>query len=98
MIQGLCLQLQQEAVAEYEEKLKSLNTEVQEIMKNCAKVVFPEEPEMWNEAVLSIPKEEQHSTEQLEEKIPVAEVSRLTIAMAEPPETETDSNIEESRF
>ncbi|KAI6068159.1 1-phosphatidylinositol 4,5-bisphosphate phosphodiesterase beta-2 isoform X2 [Aix galericulata] len=88
-------QLQQEAVAEYEEKLKSLNAEVQEIMKNCAKVVFPEEPEMWNEAVLSIPKEEQHSTEQLEKKIPVAEVSRLTIAMPEPPETETDSNIEE---
>ena len=85
-------------MAEYEEKLKSLNTEVQEMVKNYAKVVFPEEPEMLNEAVLSIRKEEQGSTEQLEEKIPVAEVSRLTIAMAEPPETKTDGNIEESRF
>ncbi|NXI71144.1 PLCB2 phosphodiesterase, partial [Anseranas semipalmata] len=89
-------QLQQEALAEYKEKLRSLNMEVQEMVKNYAKVVFPGEPEICKEAVLSIPEDEQGSTEQLEEKIPVADVSRLTIAMAEPRGTETDVNIEES--
>ncbi|NXJ38391.1 PLCB2 phosphodiesterase, partial [Ciconia maguari] len=89
-------QLQQEALAEYEEKLKSLNTEVQEMVKNYAKAGFPGEPETQKEAVQSIPEGEQASTEQLEEKIPVAEVSRLTLAMAEPPGAQTDVKIEES--
>ncbi|KAM7108684.1 1-phosphatidylinositol 4,5-bisphosphate phosphodiesterase beta-2 isoform 2-T2 [Ciconia maguari] len=91
-------QLQQEALAEYEEKLKSLNTEVQEMVKNYAKAGFPGEPETQKEAVQSIPEGEQASTEQLEEKIPVAEVSRLTLAMAEPPGAQTDVKIEESIF
>uniref|UniRef100_A0A8B9PGC4 1-phosphatidylinositol 4,5-bisphosphate phosphodiesterase n=2 Tax=Apteryx owenii TaxID=8824 RepID=A0A8B9PGC4_APTOW len=91
-------QLQQEALMEYKEKLKSLNMEVQEVVKNYAKAVFPGEPEIEKEAVLSTTEEEQGSAEQLEEKIPVAEVSRLTIAMAEPSGAEAAVEIEESRF
>ncbi|NXG37675.1 PLCB2 phosphodiesterase, partial [Dromaius novaehollandiae] len=91
-------QLQQEALVEYKEKLKSLSMEVQEVVKNCAKAVFPREPEIQKEAVLSTTEEEQGSAEQLEEKIPVAEVSRLTIAMAEPSGAEAAVEIEESRF
>ncbi|XP_069660464.1 1-phosphatidylinositol 4,5-bisphosphate phosphodiesterase beta-2 isoform X3 [Haliaeetus albicilla] len=91
-------QLQQEALAEYEEKLKTLNMEVQEMVKNYAKPGFPGEPEMQKEAVQSVPEGEQGSTEQLKEKIPVAEVSRLTIAVPEPPGAETDVEIEESIF
>uniref|UniRef100_A0A8B9S652 1-phosphatidylinositol 4,5-bisphosphate phosphodiesterase n=1 Tax=Apteryx owenii TaxID=8824 RepID=A0A8B9S652_APTOW len=89
---------QQEALMEYKEKLKSLNMEVQEVVKNYAKAVFPGEPEIEKEAVLSTTEEEQGSAEQLEEKIPVAEVSRLTIAMAEPSGAEAAVEIEESRF
>ncbi|XP_010562626.1 PREDICTED: 1-phosphatidylinositol 4,5-bisphosphate phosphodiesterase beta-2 isoform X1 [Haliaeetus leucocephalus] len=91
-------QLQQEALAEYEEKLKTLNMEVQEMVKNYAKPGFPGEPEMQKEAVQSVPEGEQGSTEQLKEKIPVVEVSRLTIAVPEPPGAETDVEIEESIF
>ncbi|XP_074904603.1 1-phosphatidylinositol 4,5-bisphosphate phosphodiesterase beta-2 isoform X3 [Buteo buteo] len=91
-------QLQQEALAEYEEKLKTLSMEVQEMVKNYAKLGFPGEPEMQKEAVQSIPEGEQGSTEQLKDKIPVAEVSRLTIAVPEPPGAETDVEIEESIF
>nr|XP_009500233.1 PREDICTED: 1-phosphatidylinositol 4,5-bisphosphate phosphodiesterase beta-2 [Phalacrocorax carbo] len=91
-------QLQQEALAEYEEKLKALNVEVQEMVKNYAKAGFPGEPETQKEAVQSVPEEEQGSAEPPEEKIPVAEVSRLTIAVAEPPGAETDAEIEESVF
>ncbi|XP_009488983.1 1-phosphatidylinositol 4,5-bisphosphate phosphodiesterase beta-2 [Pelecanus crispus] len=91
-------QLQQEALAEYEEKLKSLNLEVQEMVKNYMKAGFLGEPETQKEAVRSIPEGEQGSTGQLEEKIPVAEVSRLTIATAAPPGAETEVEIEESIF
>ncbi|NXK12729.1 PLCB2 phosphodiesterase, partial [Herpetotheres cachinnans] len=91
-------QLQQEALAEYKEKLKSLTVEVQVMVKNYAKTGFPGEPETQKQAVQSVPEGGQGSTEQLEEKIPVAEVSRLTIAMPEPPGAETDGEIEESRF
>ncbi|NXJ92360.1 PLCB2 phosphodiesterase, partial [Corythaixoides concolor] len=91
-------QLQREALAEYEEKLKSLNTEVQEMMKNYAKAGFPGEPGTQKDAVQSDADGEQGPTEQLEEKIPVAEVSRLAITMPEPPGAETDVEIEESRF
>ncbi|NXX56864.1 PLCB2 phosphodiesterase, partial [Scopus umbretta] len=91
-------QLQQEALAEYEEKLKSLTMEVQEMVKNYVKAGFPGETETQKEAVQSIPEGEQGSAEQVEEKIPVADVSRLTIATAEPPGAETDAEIEESIF
>ncbi|NWX76399.1 PLCB2 phosphodiesterase, partial [Alca torda] len=89
-------QLQQEALAEYEEKLRSLNMEVQEMVKNYAKAGFPGEPETQKEAVQSVPEGEQGSAEQLEEKTPVAEVPRLTTALPEPPGAETDVEIEES--
>ncbi|NXJ55149.1 PLCB2 phosphodiesterase, partial [Spizaetus tyrannus] len=89
-------QLQQEALAEYEEKLKTLNMEVQEMVKNYAKPGFHGEPETQKEAVQSVPEGGQGSTEQLKDKIPVAEVSRLTIAVPEPPGAETDVEIEES--
>ncbi|NXN46304.1 PLCB2 phosphodiesterase, partial [Rhinoptilus africanus] len=89
-------QLQQEALAEYEEKLRSLNMEVQEMVKNYAKAGFPGEPETQKEAAQSIPEGEQGSADQLEEKTPVAEVSRLTTALPEPPGAETAVEIEES--
>ncbi|XP_032300749.1 1-phosphatidylinositol 4,5-bisphosphate phosphodiesterase beta-2 isoform X1 [Coturnix japonica] len=89
-------QLQQEAAAEYEVKLKSLTVEVQELVKNYVKEVFRDGPVIQKEAVLSIPVEEQGSIKQLEEKIPGAVVSRLAAATAEPPGAETDINIEES--
>ncbi|NXT52299.1 PLCB2 phosphodiesterase, partial [Pluvianellus socialis] len=89
-------QLQQEALAEWEKKLRSLNMEVQEMVKNYAKAGFPGEPETQKEEVQSVPEGEQGSTEQLEEKIPVAEVSRLMIAVPEPPGAKTGVEIEES--
>ncbi|KAM6393214.1 1-phosphatidylinositol 4,5-bisphosphate phosphodiesterase beta-2 isoform 1-T1 [Pluvialis apricaria] len=89
-------QLQQEALAEYEEKLRSLTMEVQEVVKNYAKAGFPGEPETHKEAGQNVPEGEQSSTEQLEEKIPVAEVSRLTVATPEPPGAEADVEVEES--
>ncbi|XP_009970832.3 1-phosphatidylinositol 4,5-bisphosphate phosphodiesterase beta-2 [Tyto alba] len=91
-------QLQQEALAEYEEKLKTLNMEVQEVVKNYAKAGFPGEPETQKEAAQSVPEGEQGLAEQLEEKIPVAEVSRLTVAMPAHPGAETDVEIEASIF
>ncbi|NXC41294.1 PLCB2 phosphodiesterase, partial [Penelope pileata] len=89
-------QLQQEALAEYKEKLKSLNVEVKEMVKNYVKEFFPGGPELQKEAVQSVPVEEKCSTKQLEEKMPAAEVSRLTAPIAEPPGAETDVDIEES--
>uniref|UniRef100_A0A8C0EJ72 1-phosphatidylinositol 4,5-bisphosphate phosphodiesterase n=1 Tax=Bubo bubo TaxID=30461 RepID=A0A8C0EJ72_BUBBB len=96
MMGCLCLQLQQEALAEYEEKLKTLNMEVQEMVKNYAKAGFPGEPETQKEAVQSLPEGEGGSTEQQEEKIPVAEVSRVTVALPMPPGAETSTKTEES--
>ncbi|XP_068004223.1 1-phosphatidylinositol 4,5-bisphosphate phosphodiesterase beta-2 [Melanerpes formicivorus] len=87
-------QLQQEALAEYEEKLKSLSTEVQEMVKSYAKAGFPGVPQTQQEAVQSLPEGEQGSAEQQEEKPPAAEVSRLRAAMAEPPGAEPDGEIE----
>lgn len=92
------MQLQKEAQAEYEEKLKSLNMEVQEMVKNYVKAGFPGEPEPSKEPVQSVPEGEQGSTQQQEEKVLVGEVSRLTIASPEPPGAETEVEIEESVF
>ncbi|XP_053922696.1 1-phosphatidylinositol 4,5-bisphosphate phosphodiesterase beta-2 isoform X2 [Cuculus canorus] len=91
-------QLQQEALVEYEEKLKRLSMEVQEMVKNYARGSFPGEPEAQKDAVQSIPEGEQGPTDQLEEKILVAEVSRLTFTVPGPPGAETDVEIEESIF
>ncbi|XP_054246559.1 1-phosphatidylinositol 4,5-bisphosphate phosphodiesterase beta-2 [Indicator indicator] len=87
-------QLQQEALAEYEEKLKGLNTEVQEMVKNYTRAGFLGVPQTQQEATQSLPEGEQGSAEQQEEKPPAAEVSRLRAAMAEPPGAEPDGKIE----
>ncbi|NXI56454.1 PLCB2 phosphodiesterase, partial [Chloroceryle aenea] len=89
-------QLQQEALAEYEEKLKTLNMEVKEMVRNYAKAGFPGVPETQKEAAQGVPEGEQGSVEQWEGKTPVAEVSRLRIAMAEPPGAELEVEIEAS--
>ncbi|XP_069713277.1 1-phosphatidylinositol 4,5-bisphosphate phosphodiesterase beta-2-like isoform X1 [Phaenicophaeus curvirostris] len=91
-------QLQQDALAEYEEKLKRLSVEVQEMVKSYARGGFPGEPETRKEAAQSVPEGEQGPTERLEEKIVVAEVSRLPFATPGPPGAKTDVEIEESRF
>lgn len=83
---------------EYEEKLRALNVEVQEIVKNYTKAGFPGEPKTGKEACQSIPEGEQGSTDQLEANIPVAEVSRLTVAMTAALGAGTDVEIEESIF
>ncbi|NXG56281.1 PLCB2 phosphodiesterase, partial [Hemiprocne comata] len=85
-------QLQQEAQAEYEEKLKSLNMEVQEMVKNYTKAGAPGEPETQQR----VPEGEQGSTGQLEGKMPVAEVPGLPMAMPEHPGAEPEGEIEES--
>lgn len=94
----LHLQLQQQVRVEYEEKLRALNMEVQEMVKNYTKASFPAEPQTGKEAGWSIPEGEQGSTDQLEANIPVAEVSRLTLAMTEPSGAGMDVEIEESIF
>ncbi|NXH95003.1 PLCB2 phosphodiesterase, partial [Pachycephala philippinensis] len=91
-------QLQQQVRVEYEEKLRALNVEVQEMVKNYTKASFPGEPQTGKEAGWSIPEGEQSSTDQLEANIPVAEVSRLTLAMTEPSGAGIDVEIEESIF
>ncbi|NXO12353.1 PLCB2 phosphodiesterase, partial [Oriolus oriolus] len=89
-------QLQQQVQVEYEEKLRALNMEVQEMVKNYTKASFPGEPQTGKEAGWSIPEGEQSSTDQLEANIPAAEVSRLTLALTEPSGAGMDVEIEES--
>ncbi|XP_041325558.1 1-phosphatidylinositol 4,5-bisphosphate phosphodiesterase beta-2 isoform X1 [Pyrgilauda ruficollis] len=91
-------QLQQQVRVEYEEKLRALNMEVQEMVKNYTKASFPGEPQTRKEAGQSIPEGEQGSTDQLEGNTPVAEVSRLTLAMTQPLGAGMDVEIEESIF
>ncbi|NWI58142.1 PLCB2 phosphodiesterase, partial [Calyptomena viridis] len=91
-------QLQQQALVEYEEKLRALNIEVQEMVKNYTKANLPAEPHTGKQAGLSIPEGEQGSAARLEANTPVAVVSRLTLAMPKPPGAGTDVEIEESIF
>ncbi|XP_014734328.1 PREDICTED: 1-phosphatidylinositol 4,5-bisphosphate phosphodiesterase beta-2 isoform X2 [Sturnus vulgaris] len=91
-------QLQQQARVEYEEKLRALNMEVQEMVKNYTKASFSGEPQTGKEGGPSIPEGKQGSTDQLEANIPVTEVSRLTLAMTEPLGAGMDVEIEESIF
>ncbi|KAM6115211.1 1-phosphatidylinositol 4,5-bisphosphate phosphodiesterase beta-2 isoform 2-T2 [Pterocles gutturalis] len=90
------IQLQQEALAEHQEKLKSLAREVQETVKNFATAGFAGEPGTPKAAGQSVPEGEQVRTGHVEEKTPVAEVSRLTPALAEPPGAQTDTEVETS--
>ncbi|NXD83605.1 PLCB2 phosphodiesterase, partial [Halcyon senegalensis] len=85
-------QLQQEALAEYEGKLKTLNMEVKEMVRSYAKAGFHGVPETQKEAAQSVPEGEQGSVEQGAEKTPVTEVSRLRIATAEP-EVEIEASV-----
>ncbi|KYO28337.1 1-phosphatidylinositol 4,5-bisphosphate phosphodiesterase beta-2 [Alligator mississippiensis] len=91
-------QLQQEALAEYKEKMKTLNMEVQDMVKNCLKVCFPLEPDIRKEEVLNASEGEQGTKEQLEEKIPVAEMSRLELSKAETQDEEISAQNQESKF
>ncbi|XP_064516025.1 1-phosphatidylinositol 4,5-bisphosphate phosphodiesterase beta-2 isoform X1 [Pseudopipra pipra] len=90
-------QLQQQALAEYEEKVRALNVEVQEMVKNYTKAGFPAEPQT-GQAGQSIPEGDQGSPNQVEANVPVAEVSGLTLAMPELPGAGTEVEIEESVF
>lgn len=83
---------------EYEENLRTLNMEVQEIVKNYTKGSFPGEPQTGKEAGQSIPEGLQSFTDELEANFPVAEASRLTLAMTEPSGAGMDVEIEESIF
>ncbi|NWH94791.1 PLCB2 phosphodiesterase, partial [Aegithalos caudatus] len=89
-------QLQQQVRVEYEEKLRALKMEVREIVKNYTKASSPREPQTVKEAGQSIPEGEQGFTDQLEANIPVAAVSRLTLAMTESLGAGMDVEIEES--
>ncbi|NWW59536.1 PLCB2 phosphodiesterase, partial [Ifrita kowaldi] len=91
-------QLQQQVRVEYEEKLRVLNMEVQEMVKNYTKASFPAESQTGMEAGQSTSEGEQGSTNQLEANIPVTEVSRLTLAMTEPLGAGMDVEVEESIF
>uniref|UniRef100_A0A8D0HP81 1-phosphatidylinositol 4,5-bisphosphate phosphodiesterase n=1 Tax=Sphenodon punctatus TaxID=8508 RepID=A0A8D0HP81_SPHPU len=92
-------QLQQEAFAEYEEKVKNLSTDLQDSVKNCVKVCFPLEAEIKKEEVLcAISVGEQSCNEQSEEKIPVSKSLGLEVATAETQDGETSTHNEESRL
>ncbi|NWY48602.1 PLCB2 phosphodiesterase, partial [Sylvia atricapilla] len=91
-------QLWQQVRVEYEENLRTLNVEVQEMVKNYTKASFLGEPQTGKEAGQSIPEGEQGFTDQLQASIPVAEASRLTLAMTEPSGAGMDVEIEESIF
>ncbi|NXN99958.1 PLCB2 phosphodiesterase, partial [Rhinopomastus cyanomelas] len=77
-------QLQQEALREQQEKLKTLSAEVQELVKNCARAGLPVQPEAPKEAAQSHPGGGQGSAEQLESRSPTAEVSGPAVAVARP--------------
>ncbi|NXA11610.1 PLCB2 phosphodiesterase, partial [Sapayoa aenigma] len=97
-IQEMESQLQQQALVEYEEKLRALSTEVPEMVNNYTKATFPAEPQTGKQAGRSTPEGEQGPAAQLEANVPVAVVSRLTVAVPEPSGAGTDREIEESVF
>ncbi|XP_074921573.1 1-phosphatidylinositol 4,5-bisphosphate phosphodiesterase beta-2 isoform X5 [Chelonoidis abingdonii] len=77
-------QLQKEALAEYEEKMKILSMEVQDLIRNCVKVCFPLEANIKKEEALNASSEgKRGSKNQSEGKAPVAEISGLETSMAE---------------
>lgn len=68
------------------------------MVKNCLKVCFPLEPDIRKEEVLNASEGEQGTKEQLEEKIPVAEMSRLELSKAETQDEEISAQNQESKF
>uniref|UniRef100_A0A452HYQ1 1-phosphatidylinositol 4,5-bisphosphate phosphodiesterase n=2 Tax=Gopherus agassizii TaxID=38772 RepID=A0A452HYQ1_9SAUR len=77
-------QLQKEALAEYEEKMKILSMEVQDLVRNCVKVCFPLEANIKKEEALNTSSEEKQGyKDQSEGKVPVTEISGLETSRAE---------------
>ncbi|XP_050810768.1 1-phosphatidylinositol 4,5-bisphosphate phosphodiesterase beta-2 isoform X2 [Gopherus flavomarginatus] len=77
-------QLQKEALAEYEEKMKILSMEVQDLVRNCVKVCFPLEANIKKEEALNTSSEEKQGCKnQSEGKVPVTEISGLETSRAE---------------
>ncbi|XP_066471358.1 1-phosphatidylinositol 4,5-bisphosphate phosphodiesterase beta-2 [Tiliqua scincoides] len=76
-------QLQQEAFVEYEEKVKALSAEVQDIVKNCVKVCFPLEAEVVRDEVPNAAGEEDPGLPPLQESNLMPEIARLETQMAE---------------
>lgn len=71
-------------MAEYEEKVKTLSMEVQDLARNCVKICFPLEANIKKEEALNASSEgKQGSKDQPEGKIPGAEISWLETSMAE---------------
>ncbi|XP_042328445.1 1-phosphatidylinositol 4,5-bisphosphate phosphodiesterase beta-2 [Sceloporus undulatus] len=93
-------QLQQEAFAEYEGKVKSLNAEVQELVKNCVKVCFPLEADMTKEEALNAASEvNQESEEPLQGNNLTPETLKHEVQMAENAKEEEESTaVQESRL
>ncbi|XP_054828199.1 1-phosphatidylinositol 4,5-bisphosphate phosphodiesterase beta-2 isoform X2 [Eublepharis macularius] len=83
-IKGRETQLHQEALGEYEEKVKALNAEVQDLVKNCIKVCFPLEAEVAKEEVLNAADEgDERLKPQLQENDLVLESVQLKTQTAE---------------
>uniref|UniRef100_A0A8C8RMW2 1-phosphatidylinositol 4,5-bisphosphate phosphodiesterase n=1 Tax=Pelusios castaneus TaxID=367368 RepID=A0A8C8RMW2_9SAUR len=88
--QAMCLaqirekesQLQKKALTEYEEKLKALSMEVQDLARNCVKVCFPLEANIKKEEALNAISEGEQGTKNQPEGA-VAEMSELETSMAE---------------
>ncbi|XP_030415318.1 1-phosphatidylinositol 4,5-bisphosphate phosphodiesterase beta-2 isoform X7 [Gopherus evgoodei] len=77
-------QLQKEALAEYEEKMKILSMEVQDLVRNCVKVCFPLEANIKKEEALNTSSEEKQGyKDQSEGKVPVTEISGLETSRPE---------------
>lgn len=86
------LQLQQEALAEYEEKMKAVSAEVQDLVKNCVKACFPLETEMAKEEALNAASEGDETLKtQLQENNLMSESTQPETHMAE-----NDLELEES--
>lgn len=77
------MQLQQEAFAEYEEKVKVLGAEVQDLVKSCVKVCFPLEAEVLRDEALNAAGEEDPGLPPLQESHETPEIARLEAPMAE---------------
>nr|XP_006128715.1 1-phosphatidylinositol 4,5-bisphosphate phosphodiesterase beta-2 [Pelodiscus sinensis] len=76
-------QLHKEALAEYEDKVKTLHLEVQDLAKNCMKVCFPLEANIKKEEALNTSNEgELGYKDQPEGKTPETEASGLETSMA----------------
>ncbi|KAJ6667269.1 hypothetical protein lerEdw1_017247 [Lerista edwardsae] len=76
-------QLQQEAFAEYEEKVKALSAEVQDLVKNCVKVYFPLEAEVVRDEAPNAAGEEDPGLPPLQESQETPEIARLETQLAE---------------